>query len=112
MKLKELARKIILRINLLKRGYAGRIQTERDWSILLIFAGIIFLVSAAVNGMFFMRVYEGSPLSEKVNTNPPARETQEMVDELAGIEEIFDRRAAAQQAFIDTEYPFVDPARN
>jgi len=88
------------------------IHAERDWMIVLSVAAVLFLISATLNAISFARVYDGEPISKNVNTNPPVRETQELSERLEKVEEIFDAREQAQQDFINTSYPFVDPARN
>lgn len=88
------------------------IHAERDWMIVLGVAAGALLISAILNAISFARVYDGEPISRSVNTNPPLRETQELSERLERVEEIFDAREAAQQEFINTSYPFIDPARN
>ena len=112
MDTKKILTKLLSVLNKLKRGYAGDIQAERDWGILLIVSGIVLLGSVAINAVFFARVYEGEPLSKNINTNPEPKETKEVGEKLKNIETIFEIRAQERQAFIDTNYPFIDPARN
>tara|TARA_B100000508_G_scaffold60333_2_gene47488 strand:+ start:40242 stop:40580 length:339 start_codon:yes stop_codon:yes gene_type:complete len=112
MNFKTLSKKALNFVNTIKRGYAGHINAERDWAVLLIIAAIALLLSAVTNAIFFARVYEGEPLSQNTNTNPEPKETQEISDRLKEIETIFEVRENEKDAFVDTSYPFVDPARN
>jgi len=112
MNTKDLLQKGTAILNKLKRGYAGGINAERDWLIVLGVAGIVLLISAVLNAISFVKVYEGEPLSKNIDTNPPGRETQEISDRLLKVEGIFDAREKEKETFINTEYPFVDPARN
>jgi len=112
MNIKTLTKKILMFWSSLKQKYLGRIDAERDWGTLLIFSLVILLISAAMNGVFFMRVYDGAPLSVNVDTNPPLKETQEISDRLEKISAFFVEREVKKEAAINTPYPFVDPARN
>jgi len=112
MNTKALTKKILTIINSLKKGYAGSIDADRDWGILLILAVVTLLISGVTNAIFFVRVYDGEPLSENVDANPPLRDTQEVSERLEGIETIFEIRETEKREFIDTPYLFVDPARN
>lgn len=112
MNLKTLTAKLKNFINAIKRGYAGHIHAERDWMVVVTISAILLLGSAVTNAIFFTRVYEGEPLSKNTNTNPEPKETQEIADRLEAIELIFKEREEEKNAFINTNYPFVDPARN
>lgn len=112
MNLKTLTKKLQDLIEAIKRGYAGHIHAERDWMVVLSIAGVLLLGSVTVNAIFFTRVYEGEPLSQNINMNPEPKETQEIADRLKTIETIFADREEEKDAFINTNYPFVDPARN
>jgi len=112
MDIKILTKKATEIFRIIKKGYSGKIRAERDWGILLGMALVLLFISAATNAVFFARVYEGEPLSENVDTNPPSRDTEGISDRLEIVENIFDRRAVEKRSAIDTPYPFVDPARN
>lgn len=112
MDTKELTQKLQTFFHAVRRGYAGDPKPERDWNLVLLLASIVLLISIAVNAFLFLRVYEGEPLSRNTDVNPPARETEEIETRLQNLEEIFEARAAAYDSFIETTYPFVDPARN
>lgn len=101
--------KIFVRV---RRGYAGDIAPERDWFFLLGLSGILLLASVTVNAISFVRVYEGEPISTATNTAPDVRETVEIAERLENVNALFEARAAAFEQAIETQYPFVDPARN
>lgn len=112
MKYKELIQKVRNSLHKLRRGYGGEVRDERDWAILLGVAGVGLLASIAINAVFFVRAYEGEPISQYVNTNPESRETQELTKELESVSEVFEAREARQEKFLTEPYGFVDPARN
>lgn len=112
MNTKEFTKKILHTILSLKRGYAGEVRVERDWGVLLAVCVVLLLISVTTNAIFFTRVFEGEPLSRNININPESKETQEVSEKLDDIELIFKTRAEEKQQYIDTPYPFVDPARN
>ncbi|XKT75336.1 MAG: hypothetical protein ACJKSS_00915 [Patescibacteria group bacterium UBA2103] len=112
MDTKELLQKATSFFETVRRGYAGDIKPGRDWNILLLFMLVGLIVSAGVNAFLFTRVYEGEPLTENVSINPQARETEEIEKRLEGVDAIFEERALEYSSYIETTYPFVDPARN
>ena len=112
MNIENYTKKITAFLSFLKQKYLSRINAERDWGTLLVVAGVALLISAATNAVFFLRVYDGEPLSANVDTNPPLKETQEIADRLQGVETIFKEREVKRLEAINTPYPFVDPARN
>ena len=75
-------------------------------------SSFIFLASIAINAVFFVRVFEGVPLSQEVETNPPYREVEVLSEQLGLVKEIFEVRADIFNTALNTPYSFVDPARN
>lgn len=96
----------------IRQGYAGEVNPERDWFLLLLLFVFLVLVSAAVNVFLFFGVYTGEAVSNQVSTDPPAREARQVEERLEGVEAIFGERQERYQEFLDQSYGFVDPARN
>lgn len=109
---KSLTKNLTQIVRRVRKGYAGSINAERDWFLILAIAGIGILASGVMNAISFTHVYDGKPISRETNTNPPARETKALEERLESINTFFMERSEAHQAAQQSAYPFVDPARN
>lgn len=87
-------------------SYGKRLQSARDWVILLVIGVIAVFISLAVNVWTFDRVVKGGVLGE-----PPS--TQDIVFDASRLEKLVDlfaRQAAKQREYVEGTVQFVDPS--
>lgn len=85
--------------------YDGRPQPERDWSVLLSIAAVLFLVSVAWNTWLFLRVTEGHPIGAEAVQVPTVNTAS-----LESVRAVFKERAEEEEGYRSV-YRFVDPSR-
>ncbi|MBP6860316.1 MAG: hypothetical protein KBC38_02020 [Candidatus Pacebacteria bacterium] len=83
--------------------YGDELRPQRDWSVLLILAGLILIASITVSAWTFIRVTQGQPVGVDGSAAGNA------ASDIENAKALFEERRA-EEARYRSEYQFVDPS--